>query len=67
MKMIELPQTIGKTTMSKSMIYALVKEGKFPAPVKIGDRKIGWVEAEVDAWLEARVKASRENAAAAAA
>jgi prophage regulatory protein len=26
----------------------LVKEGKFPAPVKVGESRIAWIEEEVD-------------------
>jgi prophage regulatory protein len=40
-------------------VARLVKAGEFPAPLKIGARRIGWVEAEVDAFLKARA-AERE-------
>lgn len=62
MAIINLPQVMSKTTLGKSTIYAYVKEGKFPAPVKIGDRAVGWVEEEVSAWLDERIKASRVSA-----
>jgi hypothetical protein len=38
-------------------------QGRFPKPVSISDRSVGWVEAEVDAWLEARI-AQRDMEAA---
>lgn len=59
MEMIDLPQVMTKTTLGKSTIYAYVKEGKFPAPIKLGNRAIAWVEKEVSDWLDERVKASR--------
>lgn len=31
-----------------------VNAGKFPAPLKISENKIGWYESEVEDWLEAR-------------
>jgi hypothetical protein len=29
------------------------KEG-FPRPIALGPRSVGWIEEEVDAWIEAR-------------
>jgi prophage regulatory protein len=31
-----------------------MKEGRFPAPVKLGERMVGWRESEITAWLDAR-------------
>jgi prophage regulatory protein len=44
---------------SNSQIYALIKDGKFPAPVKIGVRAVAWTRREVEGWIAARVAASR--------
>jgi prophage regulatory protein len=30
------------------------KAGEFPAPISLSDRRIAWIEAEIDAWLEQR-------------
>lgn len=32
----------------------LEKEGKFPKRRQLGPRRVGWVEAEIDAWLASR-------------
>jgi prophage regulatory protein len=29
-------------------------EGKFPKPISLGARAVGWVDAEVEAWLAGR-------------
>ena len=31
-----------------------IRAGEFPEPVALSDRRIAWIEAEVDAWLAAR-------------
>jgi predicted DNA-binding transcriptional regulator AlpA len=31
------------------------KAGEFPAPVSISDRRIAWIESEVDDWIAARI------------
>ncbi|MBA3599419.1 MAG: AlpA family phage regulatory protein [Methylibium sp.] len=44
--------------LSRSTIYANVKAGTFPAPIRIGARAVAWRLADVEAWLEARPLAS---------
>jgi len=40
---------------SRVHIGRLVKVGKFPAPIKVGQNRIGWVESEIDEWLKAKI------------
>lgn len=44
--------------LSRSTIYAAVKAGTFPAPVRIGTRAVAWRVADVEQWLDARPLAS---------
>ncbi len=39
-----------------------VAQGTFPKPVSLGGRAVGWIEAEVQRWLEQRIEASRKAA-----
>lgn len=52
-----------RTTLSRSDIRRRVKDGKFPAPIALGYKKIAWVASEVDAWIEATVKEARTQCA----
>lgn len=45
---------------SRDHLRRLVKAGSFPAPVPISEKRIAWVEAEIDAWVRERV-ASRDT------
>lgn len=56
MKRRQVEEQIG---YGRSAIYAMVAEGSFPKPIKLGARAVGWLESEVSAWLQDRVKASR--------
>jgi prophage regulatory protein len=38
------------------------KAGEFPKPIPVSERRIAWIEAEIDAWLAARA-AERDVAA----
>jgi len=40
---------------SRVHIGRLVKAGRFPAPIKVGQNRIGWVESEIDEWLNAKI------------
>ena len=58
-RLIRLRTVREKTGLCKSSLYALARDGRFPKPVKIGERSSGWVEAEVDAWIGAKITESR--------
>ncbi len=47
-KIKELTNIIG---LSKAHIYRLIKEGKFPKPVKIGKSSL-WLRKDIENWLE---------------
>ncbi|MFM0329099.1 helix-turn-helix transcriptional regulator [Paraburkholderia strydomiana] len=40
-----------ETGLSRSTIYKRVKDGTFPAPLKLGERSVGWRVAEIEAFL----------------
>ena len=50
-----------RTGLSKSSLYRITKDGTFPAPVRLGPRCVGWIEAEVQAWIERRIEISRRS------
>jgi hypothetical protein len=45
---------------SLAAIYLRIAQEKFPRPVSLGARAVGWVDSEVDAWITARIEASRK-------
>ncbi|MDJ0040924.1 helix-turn-helix transcriptional regulator [Pantoea allii] len=59
-RITEVQRRIG---YSKAWIYRLLKDSRFPKPVKIGTRAIAFVESEVDEWIEQRIVESRVNIA----
>ena len=50
-----LPSVVQRTTLSRSHLYALVKDGKFPKPLKLGSRSVAWRVEDVEAWIAARL------------
>jgi len=53
-----------RTGLSRSSIYLWIAQGKFPAPISLGARAVGWVESEVDEWLAHRIAESRRESCA---
>ena len=62
-RILRLKTVMGRTGLTRSMAYAMVKDGLFPSPINLGARAVGWLESEVDAWIASRVEASRKKAA----
>ena len=56
MKLIRLNQVMECTGLARSTVYKFIAEGDFPKPVKLGVRVAAWVEAEVIAWIEEKIK-----------
>jgi len=59
---LRLPAVKTSTGLSRSTIYLRVAEGTFPKPVSLGGRAVGWIESEIQQWLEHRIAASRKAA-----
>ena len=41
-----------QTGLSKSTIYDKIKEGTFPKPLKLGARAVGWLQSDINAWID---------------
>lgn len=59
---LRLPAVMARTGLSHSTIYLRISEGRFPTSVSLGGRSVGWIESEVNDWLNHKVKASRKAA-----
>lgn len=59
---LRLPSVKARTGLSRSTIYLRISDGCFPKPVSLGGRAVGWVEAEINLWLEKQIQLSRTTA-----
>ena len=60
-KILRLPDVKALTGLSRSTIYLRISQGTFPKPVSLGGRAVGWVEAEIEEWLQLQIDASRRT------
>lgn len=44
-----------KTGLGASSIYALMKRGKFPKAITLSERRVAWLESDVDQWIAERI------------
>ena len=40
------------TSFSRSTIYRYIAQNKFPAPIKIGSRRVAWKSTDILEWIE---------------
>jgi prophage regulatory protein len=63
-RILRKPDVLKKIGVSKTQLQNLIEAGEFPGAIKLGGpeaRAIGWIEAEIDAWIEKKI--AERNAA----
>lgn len=59
---LRLPTVKARTGLSRSTIYLRISEGRFPKPISLGGgRAVGWIESEINHWLNQQIQASRKS------
>lgn len=53
-QILSAAQVIKKTGLSRSTLYRQARDGNFPLPVKLTERRIGWKLGDVEEWLRSR-------------
>ena len=68
LRILRRKQVEVRTGLSRSTIYSKLRRNSsrpkefdptFPKPIPIGEKAVGWLEHEIDAWLSAQIKKSR--------
>jgi prophage regulatory protein len=55
-RILRLPAVKTKTGLGHDSIYRGGREGWFPKHIKLSERASGWLEHEIDSWIEERAK-----------
>ncbi len=56
---LRLSTVKNRTGLSRSSIYLRMNQGRFPKQISLGDRAIGWLEEEIEAWILKQIECSR--------
>lgn len=60
-RVLRWPEVKERVGLCRSHIHNLVSQGKFPSPIKLGARASGWLESEINSWLERQISESRNK------
>ena len=63
-RLLTLRDVTQATALSRSAVYALMAESRFPKPIRIGSRAVRWVEQEVLEFIASRPRGGSERPAA---
>ena len=50
-KLLKAQAVADLTSMSRSHVHRLARDGKFPKPIKIGENRSAWLESDVQEWI----------------
>jgi len=53
-QLYRMKDLIAYLPLSKSSIWAGVKDGTFPKPIRLSKRTVAWTQGQLDAWLTSR-------------
>ena len=53
-RFVRLPEVLRTAGLTKPTLYRRIKNGEFPAPKRISIRAVGWLESDIDAWINSR-------------
>lgn len=54
-RLIRRKEVQDKTGLGASSIYAMMKQGNFPQCLNLSERRVAWVESDIDQWIAERV------------
>jgi prophage regulatory protein len=55
-RLLPVNVVLDRVCLSKTQMYRLINLGEFPRPVPIGRQRVGFLESEVNAWIESRLR-----------
>jgi prophage regulatory protein len=58
-RILRLPNVLDRAGLSRSTVYQWISEGRFPKPVSLGARAVGWVESDIEEWIGRQIESSR--------
>lgn len=56
-----MDEVLERTTLSRSMLYKLLRQDKFPHPTPMSNRSIGWFEVDIENWLQTKTATRQAN------
>lgn len=58
-KINRLKTVQANTGLSRSTIYLMMRAGTFPKNITLGARAVGWLDADIQDWIDSRITANQ--------
>lgn len=63
-RILRLAEVCQRVGLSRSSVYKFVGNADFPQPIPLGARAVGFIESEIEEWIQSRIDASRSSESA---
>jgi prophage regulatory protein len=60
-RVLRLPDVKKNTGLAKSTIYKKIAAKEFPKPISLGIKSVGWLEHDINSWIESRINLSAND------
>jgi len=57
-RLLRLDEVMQRVGMRTTLIYKLMREGRFPRSIPLGVRTVAWPESAIDAWVTQKIQAA---------
>jgi prophage regulatory protein len=58
-QILKVKEVSKEVNISVPQIYRLAMLGEFPKPLKLGKRSSGWLQSEIEQWIQEKVDARK--------
>lgn len=56
MKILRRQEVSERVGLKTTALYEMINRGEFPRPMKLSERAVGWLESDIDEWIQSRIK-----------
>jgi prophage regulatory protein len=60
-KILRLPEVIRNTGLARSSIYEKIAAATFPAQITLGPKSVGWLESDIQNWIQEKINQTQNN------
>ena len=60
-RIIRWPEVYARVGYCRTNICYLIQSGDFPSPIELGSRAVGWLESDIENWINYRIEQSQSG------
>ena len=60
-KILRMPEVMTNTGLARSTIYKMIAEKKFPEQISLGIKSVGWLECDIQNWIQEKIYQSQNE------